>query len=301
VQTNEYIGLSDVISRDEPGVNAGECLVCGGCVAPSAIDGLLRCSNCAFQTANLTLSNGELASLYSDKYFQGEEYADYLADRHVIEKSFRRRLKTLLKYTPESHKLDLFEVGCAYGLFLNLARSEYRTVSGIDISSVAVNFAKSELGLDVLCGDLLSTNLPERIDVACLWDTIEHLSRPDLYIKKLATLMPKGSIVAITTGDIESMVARWRGKQWRQIHPPTHLQYFSTKTLSMLLEGNGFAVRYAGFDGVYRSLESMSYIVFALKRRRPNIHNAQKRLGVLKFDLYLDLRDIVFVIAEKTE
>jgi 2-polyprenyl-3-methyl-5-hydroxy-6-metoxy-1,4-benzoquinol methylase len=266
---------------------------------PSPIAGLLRCSACAFHTANLNLSNEELAALYSEKYFNGHEYANYLADRHALEKSFRRRLQMLLKYTPHSETKNLYEVGCAYGLFLNLARTHYRSVSGIDISSAAVDFAKSNLRLDVHCGDLLSSALPERIDVACLWDTIEHLSQPHLYLAKLTTAMPKGGIVAITTGDIESTVARWRGKKWRQIHPPTHLQYFSRNTLSTLLERHGFAVRYAGFDGMYRSAESMSYIIFALKQQRIQIHNALKRLGILNVDLYLNLRDILFVIAEK--
>jgi len=268
-------------------------------MAPATITGLLRCSVCAFQTANLSLSAEELSSLYGEKYFNGDEYANYLADRRVIEKSFQDRLKTLLKYTLDPQDKYLLEVGCAYGLFLNLARTHFQHVSGIDISSAAVNFARSDLHLDVHCGDLLSFNLPERIDVACLWDTIEHLSQPHLYIERLATVMPKGGIIAITTGDIGSMVARWRGKKWRQIHPPTHLQYFSKKNLSMLLERCGFVVRYAGSDGMYRSVESMSYIIFALKRRQAKIHDTLKRLRILNFDLYLNLRDIMFLIGEK--
>lgn len=278
---------------------ATDCLVCGGSMTTSTIAGLTRCSICGFQTADLNLSIEELSSLYSEKYFQGEEYANYLADRRVIERSFKSRLETLLRYTPDSQKKDLFEVGCAYGLFLNLARNHYRNVSGIDISSAAANFAKKDLRLDVRCGDLLSSDLPNRIDIACLWDTIEHLSRPNLYIERLATVMPKGSIIAITTGDIESKVARLRGKKWRQIHPPTHLQYFSKRTLSRLLERYGFQVRYTGYDGMYRNAESMAYIILALKHRQARIYRALKRVGVLNFDLYLNLRDIMFLIAEK--
>jgi SAM-dependent methyltransferase len=292
--------MSDITSIVGAGVNSSACLVCGASMGRSAIDGLLRCCECAFQTANLDLSTEALAALYGEKYFNGHEYANYLADRQAMEKSFRRRLRKLLEYTPNPDRKHLFEVGCAYGLFLNLARTYYRSVSGIDISDAAVNFARAALHLDVDCGDLLLSTLPERIDVACLWDTIEHLSQPHLYIAKLATAMPKGSIIAITTGDIESTVARWRGKKWRQIHPPTHLQYFSKNTLSMLLGRHGFTVRYAGFDGMYRSAESMSYIIFALKHQCAAVHNILKRLGILRFDLYLNLRDILFIIAEKT-
>lgn len=297
------MGLSyfwaDVAGRGGFTLNPWLCPVCGGSFATSRIPGLLRCSVCAFQTANLKLSIDEVSSLYGERYFTGDEYADYLADRPAMEKSFRRRLKKLLEYTPQHGAKHLFEVGCAYGLFLNLARTEYRSVSGIDVSKVAVDFAQTELNLDVQRGDLLTSRLAEQIDVACLWDTIEHLSQPHLYIEKLATAMPIGGIIAISTGDIESYVARWRGGKWRQIHPPTHLHYFSRKTLSMLLERYGFSVKYAGYDGMYRSVESMSYIILATKHRLPNLHNTLKRLGLLNFDLYLNLRDTMLVIGEK--
>ena len=55
----------------------------------------------------------------------------------------------------------------------------------------------------------------------------------------------------MTTGDIGSLMARWRGARWRQIHPPTHLHYFSKLTLAQLLERHGFTVAYAGYDGMY--------------------------------------------------
>lgn len=280
-------------------MTSATCIVCNGAMQASRLPALLKCIHCGFISADLQLTSADLAKLYGERYFQGDEYADYVADRRVIEKSFQRRLETLLKFIPQPHSKHLYEVGCAHGFFLQVARPYFATTAGIDISQTAVEFAVSRFGLSVCQGDFLCCNPPSRIDVACLWDTIEHLAHPHLYIERLASRMPKGALLAITTGDIDSRIARWRGQRWRQIHPPTHLHYFSRSTLTLLLRRYGFAVRYCGYDGMYRSLDMMSYIIFAIKHKRPGIHAFLKRFGLLRASVYLNLHDIVFLIAER--
>jgi hypothetical protein len=277
----------------------GACIVCGGAYAPSKLPGLLVCRSCSFITANVAVSREDLEALYSATYFAGEEYKDYLAERRLIEKHFRIRLQTLLGYIPDPRGKHLFEIGSAYGFFLSVARDRFASVEGIDISRDAVTYATQELQLLVHAGDFLDHPVQTKIDVACLWDTIEHLQSPDLYLKKLATHMDRGGIVALTTGDIGSPVARLRGAKWRQIHPPTHLHYFSRDTLTQLLRNYGFTVRYCGYEGMYRSLDTIAYIICNIKHRWPGAYRRLKRSGLLNFDVYLNLYDILFIVAEK--
>lgn len=281
-------------------MSACDCLVCGGTLGPARLPGLLGCGDCGFKTAAAGLEAGQLERLYGERYFLGEEYADYLAERRIIEKNFLRRLATLLPYVREPKASRLLEIGCAYGFFLSLACDVFSRVEGIDISKPAIDYA-TRAGLTVRCGDFLVEEVRGPIDVACLWDTIEHLARPDLYVAKLATLMGRGGVVAITTGDIDSLLARLRGRRWRQIHPPTHLHYFSRRTLQLLLERHGFSLRYVGYDGNYRSLDMIAYITLVNRQGCPRAYAALKRLGLLNWDLYINLRDIVYVIAEKQE
>jgi hypothetical protein len=132
-----------------------------------------------------------------------------------------------------------------------------------------------------------------------MWDTIEHIADPAVYLDRAAQIMSRGGLIAITTGDIDSLVARVRGSHWRQIHPPTHLHYFSRKTLTELLRRKGFVVRYCGWDGQYRTLETMAYVVLMIKHHRPRLYHALKRSGLLRFAIYINLYDIIYVIAEK--
>jgi SAM-dependent methyltransferase len=217
----------------------------------------------------------------------------------MIEKHFRIRIKTLLRHVPEATTKSLFEIGCAYGFFLSVAREHFKSVAGIDISRDAATYAAGTLKLPVTAGDFSEYEFGAKPDVICLWDTIEHLQRPDLYLEKSARHLPPGGIIALTTGDIGSLVARWRGHRWRQIHPPTHLHYFSKATLTRLLEKYGFRIRYCGYDGMFRNVDSMAYMILVLRNNQPSLYAALKRSGLLSWDLYLNLYDIMFVIAEK--
>jgi SAM-dependent methyltransferase len=273
--------------------------VCGGEYVPSHLPGLLSCQACGFVTANLDLSPAELESLYSAEYFAGQEYLNYVGERALIQRHFRSRLGRLLPHVPNASSKRLFEIGCAHGFFLEVAKPHFLSVCGIDISRDASAYARDMLGLRVAAGDFMEIDLPESVDVVCLWDTVEHLQHPDRYLQKAAAHLNPGGVVALTTGDIGSAVARMRGGRWRQIHPPTHLHYFSKSTLEKLLERCGLVPIYTGYDGQYRSVDTMAYILLAIKQNRPALYASLKRAGVLDWNLYLNLYDIVFMIARK--
>ena len=275
------------------------CLVCGGTYRPFNIPGLVSCASCGFVSADVALSAEELKALYGRQYFQGEEYRDYIDDRLVIEKHFLSRLKKLLEFVPNPQNKSIFEIGSAYGFFLAVAQKYFATVEGVDISTDAVMFARQELHLPVAEADFLDYTPSRSVDVACLWDTVEHLESPHLYLEKLSGVMSAGGIIAITTGDVGSAVARMRGRHWRQIHPPTHLHYFSKQTLTDLLTRHGFRVCYSGSDGQYRSLATIAYVILMIKHRQPSVYDALKRTGILRFSVYLNLFDIMYLIARK--
>jgi len=277
----------------------GDCLVCGGKYRPSRIPGLLTCGECKFTTANLTLSEEQLRQIYTAGYFAGNEYRDYVADRTVLEKQFRLRLRRLLQFVPDPHSKNLFEIGCAHGFFLEGAKNTFRSVGGIDISEDAIAYARRNLNIEAQSGDFLAYQFVAPPDLICLWDTIEHLSRPDLYVQKIADSLPRTGLLALTTADLDSWLARFRGRNWRQIHPPTHLQYFSRKTLIRLLRRHGFEIRFVGSEGMYRSVDTMAYIVLCLKHSLRGFYSCLRSAHLLNWETYLNLGDILFVVAEK--
>ena len=276
---------------------------CAACDSTNAVPfyaGLIRCDSCSHVWADVDLPEAQLHDLYGRQYFHGDEYTNYTADRPELEKNFARRMRVLRRFIDPSRHRRLFEVGCAYGFFLNAVRGEFDSVGGIDVSEDAVRFAAEQLHLPVLHGDLLARDLGTcAFDVACMWDTIEHLKRPDLSVAALGRRMPAGGVLAITTGDMSSVNARIRRGRWRLIHPPTHVHYFTRRSLARMLDRLGFDVVYSEYCGFYRSVGAM---IDGVLRLRWGLDAAARRVlgsGLGRWSVYLNLRDIMFVIAVK--
>jgi SAM-dependent methyltransferase len=235
--------------------------------------------------------------LYAEGYFQQEEYADYAAQRDSLTRNLKARARDLRRYSTGGR---LLELGCAYGYFLGIA-SEWWCARGIDISEHAVRHAREALGVDAVQGDFLQMeDEPEAYDVVCLWDTIEHLRRPVAVLEKAARSLRPGGVLALTTGDVESRLARWRGERWRLIHPPTHLFYFSRRTIAAALRRCGLEVVDISYVGYYRSLGAILHGLFVVRRNPGSI---LRRLAASKLaqrvPIYLNTFDIMQVIARK--
>jgi SAM-dependent methyltransferase len=279
--------------------NTLSCLVCGGTYRRSRLPGLFQCDTCGFVSADLSIPDDQLRALYGADYFHGHEYLDYVAEEESLRLNFRNRIETLREFIPNWSQADVFEIGCAYGFFLSEIENEVGWASGIDISAEAVRFAREELGVDAQQGDYLALPLGRKVDAIVMWDTIEHLKRPDLFIAKAASDLKVGGVIALTTGDIGSVNARLRGRRWRMIHPPTHMHYFSVATISRLLERHGFDVMYVGHPGNSRGLRFILYFILVLQMKRPEIYAKLKSWRVFDLRLTLNLFDIMYIIARR--
>lgn len=275
------------------------CLVCEADVPPDSrlYGSLRRCPGCGFVFAEVELSDGDIRQIYQAPYFAGDEYADYLKDKHVLQKNFARRIETLSRFSSGGR---LYEIGAAYGFFLELAQVRWR-VEGIDIAEEACSYAREQLRLDVRCGDFLETPLEtDGYDVFCMWDTIEHLREPDRYLEKIACHLRRGGYLVLTTGDIGSWSARLQGKHWRLIHPPTHLYYFSVQTMTRFLDRYGFDVVHLSHPGYYRSLKTMArWFLIRFGRCGEDMYSRARNAVWMRKAIYVNLFDIMFAIARK--
>jgi predicted TPR repeat methyltransferase len=276
------------------------CLICRGTDIEPLYKCLLRCRECQYIFADLRLSDDELARLYDHTLFKEGEFFDYEADRKYLTKNFRLRYKTLRRYIDPTRHERLLEIGSAYGFFLDVVRDDFRELLGVDVTDEGVRYTREKLRLPAVQDDFLNHDFgARRFDVVCMWDTIEHLRRPDLYVEKIAALTEPGALLALTTGDISSIVARLRGEKWRMIIPPVHAHYFSLATLERLLEEHGFDVVHNSYCGFWRSASNVAYIILALRHKSPEAFKRLERLRLLNWGFYLNIYDILYVIARK--
>ena len=78
-----------------------------------------------------------------------------------------------------------------------------------------------------------------------LGDVIEHLPDPGAALERVRALLAPGGVVMRSLPDAGSRVARVLGKRWWSVIP-THVHYFTRKSLARLLTDHGFELRHLG-------------------------------------------------------
>lgn len=198
---------------------------------------------------NRDLQDTNLYSGYYDNCFHGYNKNDMT----IIQ--FARILKNILKLNQGGQeKLKLLDVGCATGVFLDLARSMNFEVTGVEISRELSDYAKINFNLNIV-DSIYSIQANNFYDVITLNDVIEHIPHNELkklMDKILSLLKPNGCLVVRTP--VENSLLRNLAKlsyycTFKRIEILLHLFYsfehlinFSEKSLSILGENNGLKV-----------------------------------------------------------
>ncbi len=237
------------------------------------------------------------AELYDRDYFFGAEYRDYDLSRPAQHINFQRKLRLLAQAgCGIGASSRVLELGCATGDFLALVRRQTGAATlGVEISAFARGRAE-EQGLSVLSPEApeLAQHVAEFApDFIVAWDVWEHLPRPASVLDAhLAAAQPQ-VVVALTTVDASSAVARLRGHRWRQFHPPTHLNYPTRRSLRSFLQDRSFRVRSQQSFGYHRPL--LEYV--GALGLQPREAGASQRW--LTHPVYLNLFDTQLVIGQR--
>jgi SAM-dependent methyltransferase len=174
--------------------------------------------------------------------------------------------------------------------------------TGVDISPYAAAFARTRTGCDVREGQLDAAGFePGSVDVVTMWDVIEHMTDPRPQLAAANAVLRPGGLVALTTPDLGSVMARLMGARWMGYKlADEHVFYYSRQTLARLLDKTGFTVIDAFPVG--KDIE-LAFFVKRLELYAPRLAAiltpfvADSALG--RHSLYVNPRDIVCVIARK--
>ena len=146
----------------------------------------------------------------------------------------------------------LLDVGCGLGYFVKRAAAMPGwDAYGYEISPHAVKFANTRLGLkNVRAGRVEESGFaPGFFDIITLWDVVEHIPDPQPMLRYLATLLKPEGLLFLHTPNIEFQLPKAKLKKMirgmrpdlHYIEAKDHVNIFSPKTLTMLLERNGFS------------------------------------------------------------
>ena len=200
---------------------------------------ILRCKNCNHHFTELVLSPEKVNEIYSDSYFYdgGDGYSDYTSEGKILVKHGEYYARKISKYINPGNILD---VGAAAGFILKGFENTGWHGTGIEPNKNMVDYGIKNLGIDLQTGTIESFNPGLKFDLIIMIQVIAHLFDLNKSMKNVYDLLKPEGFVLIETWNRNSLTARFFGLQWHEYSPPSTLNYFSEKTLDILLTGNNF-------------------------------------------------------------
>lgn len=288
------------------GVRVTQCISCKSEEFKPYCADVAQCKRCGLVVAEEIPTAKELHDLYQQDYFFGMEYADYEADRPALMANFKKRIARLKKSGALKKGDFVVELGCAYGYFLDLISDVAGDHIGFDVSEEGVEKARKR-GHNTTTKDFLKYKIKDNsVDLVVMWDVIEHLTEPHKYIEKISRILKPGGHIALTTGDVEALIARRRGGEWRMIHPPTHVYYFSPRTLNLLFNQHQLKITEVNYKGISRNVGSVAeQIICNRKVQQKHTKTLEfgramlQAAGFHKLNIPLNTYDVMEVVAQK--
>ena len=272
----------------------------------TALADLVRGPRCGHRQTEPMPADAVLQSAYAGA--ASEDYIDEEAGQRETARRALERIEARLTPVPiptgnggPRHR-TLLDLGCWVGFLLSEAAERGWAAIGVEPSEFASAYARDTLGLDVRTGDLFGTDLPlGHFDAIVMGDVIEHLPRPDEALERMAALLRPGGIVWMALPDAGSLVARGlRGRWWSVI--PTHVQFFTRRSMRTLLERRGWTVLEIG---TAPKAFSVGYYLERIGGYSPRVARGlvgvARRAGVADRMWAPDFRDRMAVIARAPE
>ena len=128
-----------------------------------------------------------------------------------------------------------------------------------------------------------------------MWDYVEHSLDPVGELARSNELLMPDGLIALSTGDLESLTARLFRSRWHLLTPRHHNFFFSASTLTRLLERTGFNVVWLGRPGARYSLAHLAH-----KGLPRGVAERVARSRLRRCSLPVNLFDIVTVVAQKS-
>jgi 2-polyprenyl-3-methyl-5-hydroxy-6-metoxy-1,4-benzoquinol methylase len=210
---------------------------------------LHRCESCGLVARDRIMTPDECKQRYSDRsyFFKSTTpteglygYNDYLRYRDIHMFLCTVRLDEIEEYTEPGKLLDL---GCGPGVLLDSARARGWEISGLDISSYAVEIARAYYNISVVEGEFVEAGFPgEHFDVVTMDDFLEHTPNPREVIVEAARVIKSGGLLAISTPNPSGISAWLMGRQWFHYKQEEHFYLFSRESLRRILEELDFEI-----------------------------------------------------------
>lgn len=195
----------------------------------------------------------------------------------------------IYEFVKDKHSLKILEIGCGLGYLTYSLKSLGHDVTGIDVSSNAIEFASKQFGDYFLNADLLddSFRLEGPFDLIIGNEVIEHLPEVRNFIIKCKTMLKEGGSMIFTTPNKDHF--KNSSNVWATDNPPVHTFWFSKKSFEHLAQENSLKMYVLESFNKYTKNNLLSYLysMHLLKNSSPGWSpNSNKSDNFIKNFIY---------------
>ncbi|TWU47715.1 bifunctional 3-demethylubiquinone-9 3-methyltransferase/ 2-octaprenyl-6-hydroxy phenol methylase [Rubripirellula reticaptiva] len=133
-----------------------------------------QCQSCDMELQYPLPTADELRDYYDNSYSEGM-YNEFASAQTMKRMTAGRRLLEIRRHLPIGGQW--LDVGCADGMFIDVANANGVNVEGVELSQVAVDLARNS-GLKVHCGTIDSLPEDRMFDTITAFDVLEHVLDP---------------------------------------------------------------------------------------------------------------------------
>jgi 2-polyprenyl-3-methyl-5-hydroxy-6-metoxy-1,4-benzoquinol methylase len=258
-----------------------------------------ECNQCGFIFIHPVPDEGIIQDQYSKEYYENQ--ARYIVPAKNNLEVWSRRIATIEKYLPlqklKDEEKSILDIGCATGIFLEIARNSGWEIYGIEYSDYSAKLAADKLGEE----RIQNTNFegyesPRKLTAITAWAVIEHVSAPKSFLEKANMLLEENGILAFSTVNTSSLNGRLFKKRWRYFNPPEHLSFFNLNNIRRILNDTGFDLLEYKTNFVYKNFLAG---ILKIPPDTPNLLTKSILIPLKIFSQSLSLGDVIEIWARK--
>jgi 2-polyprenyl-3-methyl-5-hydroxy-6-metoxy-1,4-benzoquinol methylase len=247
--------------------------------------------------------------LFGEYKLNEEKIEEILVDftpekNQYLRKQFLQRqdYAKVLDFLEPFEKGNLMEVGSYAGVFLNDSRLRGWNVLGIEPMDFPRIYAERNFGINVLPDPFEDSEIePESQDVICSFHVIEHIYEPEVFLRKVNSILKKGGILILETPTYDSLMFKILKHRERSIRCNGHLFFFTRKTLRQFMEKYGFVIIKHERVGRTLSAGRLFYNLGVITGMKKFFETLTKILNLEKSKIHLNMRDIQRIYCKKID
>lgn len=176
--------------------------------------------------------------VYSADHALNDAQTAYLNNKNYRMERFAKERLDLIKNNigMETNNVNILDVGCGTGWFLEAAKERGYSVFGLELGEELSRFTAERLDIIVYNLELEQLEVDTGFDVITMFDLIEHVKNPLQQIQAAKNLLNEGGIILIFTPNFDSVAIQTMKEKSNLIMPAEHLTYFTKKSIDKLAE-----------------------------------------------------------------